>query len=196
MFGKHIDTEASASYGFNVGTFTLFGVEDPWGGKFEYVDGMLWNPSYGVNLVDQLFDDDGVWVAPTHIIRTISPQLEYGGYDGYIKDFVWGNNADLIPTYKGEYAADDGSTYFSDFGYLDSVSFWYSFGRSGDDSDEASCGLFYLRGGYGPGRGDDGRCSRVQYRGEIIDMTDDLQSFKDIVPVYNVSSFDPGDIVK
>ena len=133
---------------------SFLGVEDFYGGKYEWMSGIHSNSS--IYYIYDGFEPDAV---PTASYRTV----DVGGSSrsGYISKVYWGEHGDMIPT---EVSASS-TTHYCDWGYV-ACSSWRVARRSGySASDYGGVTFFYAYGDSGYSAAGIG--SRIQYRGPI-----------------------------
>ena len=157
-------TGTTSSLGNNDGKtstqISFLGIEDFYGGKYEWMSGIHSNGS--VYYIYDGFEPDAV---PTASYRTV----DVGGLTrgGDISKVYWGEHGDMIPT---EVSASS-TTHYCDWGYVaGSDSGWHvamrSYGSVGD-----SGGVAYFDAHYNS-VGDSGDLSsRIQYRGKIQELS-------------------------
>ena len=133
---------------------SFLGIEDFYGGKYEWMGGIHSNGS--VYYIYDGFTPDAV---PTGNYRTV----DVGGSNryGYISKLQWGEYGDIIPTeFNGS-----STTHYCDYGYV-ARSSWRVAERSASSADSYG-GVFVFDAPFSSGSSY-ARCgSRIQYRGNI-----------------------------
>ena len=145
---------------------SFLGIEDFYGGKYEWMSGIHSNGS--IYYIYDGFEPDAV---PTASYRTV----DVGGSarSGYISKVYWGEHGDMIPT---EVSASS-TTHYCDWGYV-AGSGWRAARRSSSSAyDNGGVACFLAAGGAG-GSGA-GVGSRIQYRGSI-QVIEDPAEFKSL----------------
>lgn len=146
----------------------IFGIEDWYGGKTEFMGGI--HSSTSNDLVSfYIYDGFETNEIPTVPYRTVATGR--GSYQGFISRMEWGSHADLIPI-----ETSGSSLYFyPDYCYVGSgqkIAY-----RSGNGASISSdCGLFYFQCSQPSSDYNDWTGSRMQYRGEI-EVIEDPQEF-------------------
>lgn len=168
---SHIRTiGTTSSLGNNDGKtstqISFLGIEDFYGGKYEWMGGIHSNGS--ICYIYDGFEPDAV---PTASYRTV----DVGGSSrsGYISKVYWGEHGDMIPT---EVSASS-TTHYCDLGYV-AYSGWCVALRSWfggiDGGGVACCAVWLGSGGSAALVG-----SRIQYRGSI-QVIEDPAKFKSL----------------
>lgn len=146
----------------------IFGIEDWYGGKAEFMGGI--HSSTSNDLVSfYIYDGFETNEVPTVPYRTVATGR--GSYNGFISRMEWGSHADLIPIETSGY-----SRYFypdyCEVGFGPRIAY-----RSGSGSGTSEDnGLFYFKCTEYPNYDADWIGSRIQYRGEI-EVIEDPQEF-------------------
>lgn len=161
----------TSSLGNNDGTtgtqISFLGIEDAWGGKYEWMRGIHRN-----NGTVYIYDGFQPNVVPTVDHRTET--IPYGGsYYGCITKMQWGEDADMLPI---AYVSD--SNYSQ--GYFASGDVYYSGWRvaiRSYRSADLGGGVAYLYFGTGSSNSYAYVGSRIQYRG-TINVVDDITTFE------------------
>lgn len=149
---------------------SIFGAEDWYGCKYEYMGGIHQNNTSNEGLVYYIYDGFEPDKIPTVPYRTVNKDYMDMSETGYISRMEWGDQADLIPievsgTNKYFYPDSSGIGY----------SGWNVVTRSSGSSYNDG-GLFYFTGsGYSRGQSPS-YGSRIQYRGKI-QVIDNPQEF-------------------
>lgn len=145
---------------------SFLGIEDFYGGKYEWMSGIHSNGS--IYYIYDGFEPDAV---PTASYRTV----DVGGSarSGYISKVYWGEHGDMIPT---EVSASS-TTHYCDWGRV-AASGWRVAWRSYYSAD-AYGGVACFYAGYDSGRSDAAIGSRIQYRGSI-QVIEDPAEFKSL----------------
>lgn len=157
-------TGTTSSLGNNDGKtstqISFLGIEDFYGGKYEWMSGIHSNGS--VYYIYDGFEPDAV---PTASYRTV----DVGGLtrQGNISKVYWGEHGDMIPK---EVSASS-TTHYCDWGYVTgSDSGWHvairSYGSAGD-----SGGVAFFDAQYTSDRYSGDVSSRIQYRGKIQELS-------------------------
>lgn len=154
----------------------IFGVEDPYGGKYEWMGGIHFDGINGIFYIYDGFEPDKV---PTVPYRMLVDTFTIGY--GFIDRMYFGDYADLIPTgfssttFKGDReGVGNWKTFYCDWGDV-SDSSWRIVLRSYTSTDYSG-GLFYFDAGYTSSYTHSYCGSRLQYRGKIT-VIDDPQEF-------------------
>lgn len=145
----------------------IFGTEDWYGGKEEFMGGIHYNNTNG-NTVYYIYDGFYPGNVPTGPYRTINVHSDISA-QGYISRLEWGDYADLIPIeFSGtsKYFYSDSGSCFND---------WHEIRRSGYTCRPDS-GLFYFEGQSVSNSSSMDFSSRIQYRGKI-EVIEDPQEF-------------------
>ena len=144
---------------------SFLGIEDLYGGKYEWMSGIHSNGS--IYYIYDGFEPDAV---PTASYRTVV----VGGSDrsGYISKVYWGEHGDMIPT---EVSASS-TTHYCDWGDV-AYSGWLVTMCSGSSANGYG-GVAYFKANYGSGYSNAGVGSRIQYRGKIQELS--VEEFKKI----------------
>lgn len=144
----------------------IFGIEDWYGCKYEFIGGINYNDYNGTYYIYDGLEPDKV---PTVPYRTVA--YRGGSHQGFISRMEWGDHADLIPI-----EISGSSKYF----YRDACeignSGWCLVYRSGYGGYSDEGGLFYFRTRSDSHDNDSSKGSRIQYRGEI-EVIEDPQEF-------------------
>ena len=144
---------------------SFLGIEDFYGGKYEWMSGIHSNGS--IHYIYDGFEPDAV---PTASYRTV----DVGGSarSGYISKVYWGEHGDMIPTkVSASY-----TTHYCDWGHV--ASSGWSVAIRSDDSAGDYCGVACFYAYYGSGSSYDDFGSRIQYRGKIQELS--VEEFKKI----------------
>lgn len=144
---------------------SFLGIEDFYGGKYEWMSGIHSNGS--IYYIYDGFEPDAV---PTANCRTVD--VGGSGRNGYISKVYWGKHGDMIPT---EVSASS-TTHYCDWGNVAS-SGWRVAVRSGSAAGDGGVACFYAGNGSGGSDADIG--SRIQYRGSI-QVIEDPAEFKSL----------------
>lgn len=151
---------------------SIFGAEDWYGCKCEWMGGIHQNNTSNEGLVYYIYDGFEPDKIPTVPYRTVNKSSQEGvSYAGFISRMEWGDQADLIPI-----EVSGGNKYFySDYSYISSPG-WHVVRRSNDYAQDG-CGLFYFDTTSSSSNNDYvGTGSRIQYRGKI-QVIDNPQEF-------------------
>lgn len=145
---------------------SFLGIEDFYGGKYEWMSGIHSNGS--IYYIYDGFEPDAV---PTASYRTV----DVGGSarNGYISKVYWGEHGDMIPT---EVSASS-TTHYCDWGYV-AFSSWRVARRS-DRSAMYDGGVTGFNASNGSGSSNAAVGSRIQYRGSI-QVIEDPAEFKSL----------------
>ena len=153
----------------------MFGTEDWYGGKREWMGGI--HSNIRTYYIYDGFEPDQVPTVPYRTIETNPGTThldgtfkEQNGMSGYISRMMWGEHADLI---MAESSGTD-AYFYSDYSSVGSDD-WRVVYRS-DCYATKSDGLFCFSSSYGSLFHDNGMGSRIQYRGKI-EVIDDPQEF-------------------
>lgn len=133
---------------------SFLGIEDFYGGKYEWMSGIHFNNS--IYYIYDGFEPDAV---PTASYRTVDVGGSARG--GYISKVYWGEHGDMIPT---EVSASS-TTHYCDWGDV-ATSGWLVARRSHYSADDDG-GVAYFYADDGSGYSAAGIGSRIQYRGPI-----------------------------
>lgn len=148
----------------------IFGTEDWYGDKYEWMGGIHYNNTSDGGLVYYIYDGFEPDKVPTVPYRTVDKDYMSTSLQGFISRMEWGENADLIPI-----ELSGSSRYFyPDYGNV-GIGGWHVVQRSYSYSYGYG-GLFYFYGYGSSGYSSSGDGSRIQYRGEI-EVIDDPQEF-------------------
>ena len=149
------------------GQISIFGAENWYGHKREWMGGIHYNNTTDGGLVYYIYDGFEPDKIPTVPYRTINKDYINLSMGGYITRLEWGDHADLIPIEcSGAYK------YFYDDSCNTGLDSWNKVQRSG--SNYKDNGLFYFYSDKTVSSYDIG--SRIQYRGEI-EVIEDPQEF-------------------
>lgn len=145
---------------------SFLGIEDFYGGKYEWMSGIHSNGS--IYYIYDGFEPDAV---PTASYRTV----DVGGSarSGYISKVYWGEHGDMIPT---EVSASS-TTHYCDWGYV-AYSGWRVAMRSASSAYDYG-GVAYFSAYYDSGYSFADVGSRIQYRGSI-QVIEDPAEFKSL----------------
>ena len=133
---------------------SFLGIEDFYGGKYEWMSGIHSNGS--IYYIYDGFEPDAV---PTASYRTVDVGGSARG--GYISKVYWGEHGDMIPT---EVSASS-TTHYCDWGD-EAYSGWHVAMRSNDSAYDDG-GVACFDANYDSGGSDAYIGSRIQYRGSI-----------------------------
>lgn len=173
-------SEGSGSYNRVIGTtstlgnndghtntqIAIFGIEDWYGGKYEFMGGINYDNSNGTYYIYDGFEPNGV---PTVPYRTIT--CGSSSKSGFISRMKWGDHADLIPietSGSSQYFYPD---YCSIYNYRGGLVYRSGYGGFYEDN-----GLFYFGDDSYSDDNGSSKGSRIQYRGEI-EVIEDPQEF-------------------
>ena len=149
---------------------SIFGAEDWYGCKCEYMGGIHKNHTSNEGLVYYIYDGFEPDKIPTVPYRTVNKDYIDLSENGYISRMEWGDQADLIPSEL----SGSGKYFYSDY----SVIGYYGQSivvRSGDYSSDGN-GLFSFQDNYPSNATYSNFGSRIQYRGKI-QVIDNPQEF-------------------
>lgn len=150
---------------------SIFGAEDWYGCKYEWMGGIHQNNTSNGGLVYYIYDGFEPDKIPTVPYRTVNKDYqEVVSKLGYISRMEWGDQADLIPIE----VSGDGKYFYSDLGRTDNDE-WRVVARSYDSSYDG-CGLFSFDAEYSSNFAPVFVGSRIQYRGKI-QVIDNPQEF-------------------
>lgn len=145
----------------------IFGIEDWYGCKYEFMGGINYDNNNGVYYI---YDGLEPYKVPTVPYRTVADR-GIGSQSGFISRMEWGDHADLIPI------ETSGSSKYFYKDYCDIGNYGqFLVYRSGYYGDSADNGLFYFRVHSRSDDNDSSKGSRIQYRGEI-EVIEDPQEF-------------------
>lgn len=148
---------------------SIFGAEDWYGDKYEWMSGIHQNNTSNEGLVYYIYDGFEPDKIPTVPYRTVNKDYMDVSQHGYISRMEWGDQADLIPSEL----SGTSKYFYSDEGGI-GYSGWYVSKRSYCSSSDSG-GLFYFNSDSSNYSSlFDG--SRIQYRGKI-QVIDDPQEF-------------------
>lgn len=145
---------------------SFLGIEDFYGGKYEWMSGIHSNGS--IYYIYDGFEPDAV---PTANYRTVD--VGGSGRNGYISKVYWGEHGDMIPT---EVSASS-TTHYCDWGDV-ANSGWHVAMRSNRSAYDSG-GVTYFNAYYDSGYSYARIGSRIQYRGSI-QVIEDPAEFKSL----------------
>lgn len=137
---------------------SFLGIEDFYGGKYEWMSGIHSNGS--IYYIYDGFEPDAV---PTTSYRTIDVGGSYRS--GYISKVYWGKHGDMIPIK----VSASSTTHYCDWSYV-ANSGWRVALRS-YSSANIDGGVAFFHADYGSDSSDAFFGSRIQYRGRIQELS-------------------------
>lgn len=145
----------------------IFGIEDWYGCKYEFMGGINYDNNKGVYYI---YDGLELGEVSTVPYRTVADR-GINSQSGFISRMEWGDHADLIPI-----ETSGSSKYFySDYCDIGNYGEFLAY-RSGYYGDSEGNGLFYFIVHSRFDDNDSSKGSRIQYRGEI-EVIEDPQEF-------------------
>lgn len=148
----------------------IFGAEDWYGCKWEWMGGIHCNNTQEGGLVYYIYDGFQPDQIPTVPYRTVDKDYMSMSTGGYISRMEWGENADLIPI---EFSGTS-KYFYADYGVVGDPG-WHVVLRSYSNGYDNG-GLFCFNSSNDSGGSYSNYGSRIQYRGEI-EVIDDPQEF-------------------
>lgn len=142
----HTDTQVS-----------FLGIEDFYGGKYEFMSGI--NDNVGTYYIYQGLQPDQI---PTVDYRTVDCGFTSNKY-GYITNLKWGEYADMIPT---GFNSGSSTTHYCDYGDV-ANSGWRVAVRSGRSASDNG-GVAFFDAYYSSSSSDANFGSRIEYRGDVV----------------------------
>lgn len=152
---------------------SIFGIEDWYGGKNEYMGGIHCSNLENEGLVYYIYDGFEPDDIPTVSYRVVNKDYMSKNISGYISRLEWGDHADLIPTEL----SGDSRYFYADYGYIGG-SDWCVAARS-SSRNNTSGGLFFFNSIQTSNSSGSNYGSRIQYRGKI-EVIEDPQEFIDL----------------
>ena len=149
---------------------SIFGIENWYGGKFEFMRGIHVNNTEEAGPIYYIYDGFELDKIPTVPYRTINIDSGILSAGGYISRLEWGDHADLIPI---EFSGNS-KYFYNDEGYIGGAT-WKVVRRSYPNT-YPDCGLFSFSTAMSSNEYDSWSGSRIQYRGKI-EVIEDPQEF-------------------